>query len=199
MNRFDFLYELRQGLRDFSEEDIMEHIVFYREMIEDRMEDGISEKDALAEIGTPQEVVAQIIAETPLPTLIKTKLKKERILNTWQIVLIVLGSPIWLSLLIAVLSVIFSVIVTVFVVIISLYAVAVTLAACGIAGVFATIPMLIINNGLSAFASLGLGLFCAGGATLMFIGCNGIAKAIAGLVKKLILWIKSRFVTKEAL
>ncbi len=198
MNRFDFLYELRQGLKDFSEEEIMEHIVFYREMIEDRMEDGISEEDALAEIGTPQEVVAQILAETPLPTLIKTKLKKERSLKGWEIVLIILGSPIWLSLLIAAFAVLISVIAAVFAIIVALYTAPIALGASSVATLCLIIPMIISYNIPGSVACLGLSLFCAGASILMFFGINLISKLIIKLFKKIINTIKSRLIRKEA-
>ncbi len=197
MTKTEFLYELREGLSDFPEEDINEYIDFYSEMIDDRMEEGLSEEAAVADIGSVQEVIDKIISETPLPTLIKTKLKKEHTLKVWQIVLIALGSPIWCSLLIAVISVIFSVIASIFAVIISLYAAAASFVACGVGGVFATVPMFIVQNPLSAFAALGMGLFSIGCGILMFFGCNAITKLCAKLTKKFILWIKSLFIRKE--
>ena len=197
MTRFDFLYELRQGLKDFSEEEIMEHIVYYREMIEDRMEDGISEEDALKEIGTPEEVVARIYAETPLPTLIKTKLKKERYIKGWQIVLIILGSPIWLSLLIAVFAVFISLIAAAFAVIAALYTAPIALGASSIATLCLIIPMIISSNIPGAVACLGLSLFCTGASILTFLGINLITKLIIKLFKKIIKAIKSRFIRKE--
>ena len=197
MTRFDFLYELRQGLKDFSEEEIMEHIVYYREMIEDRIEDGMTEAEALKEIGTPEEVVARIYAETPLPKLVKTKLRQKPHLRTWEIVLLALGCPIWLSILISVIAVIISLFAVVFSVVISLYAIAVSFVACGVAGVLATVPMFIVQNPLSGFAALGLGLFFTGGAILMFLCCNSVSKLCAQLIRKFILWIKSLFVRKE--
>lgn len=197
MNKQEFLSALRKGLADFSEEEIKEYIDFYSEMIDDRTEEGLTEEEAVADIGPVQDVIDKIIIETPLPTLVKTKLNKEHKLKGWHIALIVIGSPIWLSLLVSLFSVVFSVAVAIFSVIIALYAVNLSLAACTIGGILATIPMIICQNPMSALASLGMGLFCAGGAILMFLGLSALTKAMGKLSKKFMLWIKSLFIKKE--
>ena len=47
MNKEEFLSELRTKLSGLPQEDIEERISFYSEMIDDRMEDGISEEEAV--------------------------------------------------------------------------------------------------------------------------------------------------------
>ena len=197
MTKTEFLYNLKEGLSAYPEEEIIGYIDYYSEIIDDRIEDGVTEEDAVAHVGTPDEIINRIIAETPLPKLVKTKLKREVPLKPLAIVLIVLGSPVWLSILISILAVFISLLAAVFSVIISLYAIAVSLAACGIAGIIATIPMFIVQTPLSAFAALGAGLFCAGAAILMFMGCNAAAKFSVKLIGRFSLWIKSLFVRKE--
>lgn len=197
MTKLEFLYELRKGLADFSEAEINEYIDFYSEMIDDRMEEGLSEEEAIADIGTPREVITRIISETPLPALLKSKFKKEHTLKAWEIVLIALGFPVWFSILIAVIAVIFSLIAAIFSVLISLYAAAVSFAACSIAGVTLSIAMFIMGHNLTAFAALGMGLFLAGSTILSFIGCNALTKLSAKLLKNFVLWIKSLFIRKE--
>ncbi len=67
-------------------------------MIEDRIEEGFTEEEAVSEIGTVNEVVSQIVSETPLSKLVKERSRPKRTLRVWEIILLLLGSPIWISL-----------------------------------------------------------------------------------------------------
>ena len=102
MNKQAFLEQLRKGLSGLPKKDIDERLTFYCEMIDDRMEDGIPEEAAVREIGNIEEIVPQIVADIPLGKIIKEKMMPKKTLNTWEVILFALGSPIWLSLLIAV-------------------------------------------------------------------------------------------------
>ena len=48
MNKQEFLDELRKGLCGLPSEDIEERINFYSEMIDDRMEEGLTEEESVA-------------------------------------------------------------------------------------------------------------------------------------------------------
>ena len=63
MNREEFLSEIQRRLRGLPQEDIDERIAFYKEIIEDRMEEGLTEEEAVKEIGTVNSVVNQIMNE----------------------------------------------------------------------------------------------------------------------------------------
>ena len=108
MNKQDFLLRLRAGISGLPQEDIEERAAFYNEMIDDRMEEGLSEEEAVAEIGPVDEIVQQIIADTPLTKIVKENVKPKRKLKTWEIVLLAVGSPIGVSRLIAAAAVVFS-------------------------------------------------------------------------------------------
>ncbi|MBO7336520.1 MAG: hypothetical protein J6U42_06240 [Lachnospiraceae bacterium] len=73
MTKKEFLNELGIGLRGLPASDISERQSFYSEMIDDRIEDGLSEEEAVAQIGPVDKIVSQILMETPLPTIIKEK------------------------------------------------------------------------------------------------------------------------------
>ena len=107
MNKYEFLEKLQEKLRDLPERDVGERINFYCEMIDDRMEEGLSEEEAIAAVGTVEEVAYQITEEIYLAAQPKPK-KARRKLRAWEIVLLILGSPLWLSLLIAGFAVMFS-------------------------------------------------------------------------------------------
>ena len=129
MNKEKFLNELRGKLHGLSQGDIDERIAFYNEMINDRMEDGLSEEEAIAEIGTVDSVFEQVMSEIPITALVKEKVKPKRKLKGWEIALLIIGSPVWFPILISVAAVLFSVYIVFWSVIISLFAADVALAA----------------------------------------------------------------------
>ena len=90
------------------QDDIEERLAFYSEMIEDQMEDGLSEEDAVLAVGSIDEIVTQVVADIPLTKIAKERIKTKRRLSVGEIILLALGSPIWLSLGIAVFAVILS-------------------------------------------------------------------------------------------
>ena len=73
MNKTEFVFALRERLSFLPREEAGERIDFYCEMIADRMEDGLTEQEAIAEIGSVDEIAAQIVAEIPLAKLAKKK------------------------------------------------------------------------------------------------------------------------------
>ena len=87
MNKQDFIKKLNDKLSDLPKKEVEEHINFYIEMIDDRIEDGMSEKEAIKDIGGIDEVYKQIIDQIPLKTIAKVKLRKkrQRRLNDWRI------------------------------------------------------------------------------------------------------------------
>lgn len=199
MSKQEFLAELRKGLSGLPQSDIEERLSFYSEMIDDRMEESLSETEAVEAIGPVSDVVAQILAETPLSKLVKEKVKPKRTMKVWEIVLLVLGSPIWLSLLIAVLAVILAVYIVIWSAVVSLWAIGASFAGCAVGGVVATPIMAFQGYGLTGVAMLGAGLFCAGLSVFMFFGCKASTKGVLILTKKIALGIKSWFVGKESM
>ena len=197
MNKQEFLAQLRKGLSGLPKNDIDERLTFYSDMIDDRMEDGIPEETAVCEIGTASDIVSQIIADIPLGKLVKEKIKPKKKLKAWEIILLVLGSPLWLPLLIAAFAVFLSLYVVFWSVIISLWAVFASLVACGFAGVVAGAVFAAGGNGLTGIAVIAAGIVCAGLSAFMFFGCKAATKGILKLTKKFAIWIKNCFIKKE--
>ena len=197
MNKSEFLSELQDRLAGLPGEDIARSVDYYSEMIDDRMEDGLSEEEAVRAIGPMDEVAAQILTETPLPKLVKARVKRKQSgLRAWEIILLILGSPVWLPLVIAALVIFLAVYLVVWSVILSLYAVDFSVAVSGIAG-FAGAFVLAFGGRLAkGVFLLGGGLSCMGLAVLMFFGFNFITKGVLFLSKKMLLGIKSCFIRK---
>ena len=197
MSKQEFLMQLRKGLSGLPKDDIDERLTFYSEMIDDRMEDGIPEENAVSEIGNVDEIISQIIADIPLGKLVKEKITTKKKMKAWEIVLLVLGSPIWLSLLIAAFAVILSLYVVLWSVIIVLWAAFASFVACGLAGIAAGAYFAIGGNVLTGIAMIGAGIVCAGLSVFMFFGCKAATKGIMNLTKKLAIRIKNCFIKKE--
>ena len=197
MTKLRFILSLQERLSCLPQDDLEERLSFYNEMIEDRMEEGLSEEEAVAAIGSVEEIAEQIVAEIPLAKLAKEKIRPKRRLKGWEIVLLVLGSPIWLSLGIAAFAVMLSLYISLWAVIISLWAVFASLAGCFIGGVLAGILSAIGGNVASGLAVLAAGVVCAGLAIFMFYGCKAATKGILMLTKKTAIGIKNRFIKKE--
>lgn len=198
MNKQEFLAQLEKGLSGLPQRDLEERLAFYSEMIDDRMEEGLSEEEAVSEIGNVDEIVSQIVADTPLTTLVKEKMTQKKSFRLWEILLLVFGSPIWLSLLIALCSVIFSLYTALWSVIISFWAVFVSLAACAIGITAAGTLIAIGGKGLTGAAMIAAAMICGGLSIFLYFGCKLATKGTLLLTKKVALWIKNRFIAKEA-
>ena len=123
MTKLKFLEELRAKLAGIPTEDAEQSIAYYAEMLDDCMEDGMSEQDAVASMGSLDEIAARIVSEVPIGRLVKEKIRPKRKMSTLEIVLLALGSPIWLSLLIAALAVLLTVAAVLFAGVVTLWAV----------------------------------------------------------------------------
>lgn len=197
MSKQEFLDELRKGLSSLPQNDLEERLTFYSEMIDDRMEEGLTEEEAISEIGTVNEVLSQIIEEIPLSKLVKEKVKPKRTLRVWEIVLLVLGSPIWCSFLIAAFTIIFAGYAVLWSIIVSLWAIEVSFVACSFGSAASAVIFIFQGNGLVGIAMFGAGIFCAGLSIFLFFGCKEVTKGILFLSKKIVLGVKSLILGKE--
>ncbi len=197
MTKHEFLTALEAHLAGFPREELAERLSFYSEMIDDHVEEGRPEEDAVSELGTPEAIAEQILKETPLITLAKKRMKPSRSLKAWEIVLLVLGSPLWLSLLIAAFAVALSLYAVLWSGIISLWAVfaaavgsAVGCTAGGILFSFtASLPV--------GLACVGAGIFASGLAIFLFFGCQAATRGILLFTRQLGIWTKRLFLKKE--
>ena len=78
MNKEEFLNALRSALAGLPQEDIEERLAFYSESIDDRVEDGLTEEEAVEAIGTVAEVRDQIMAERERIAEDRKKLEEAR-------------------------------------------------------------------------------------------------------------------------
>ena len=141
-------------------------------------------------------VVEQIMADTPLALLVKERVRPKRDLKAWEVLLLILGSPVWVPLIMAFVIIVLSVYVVIWSVVICFYALDLSLLA-GFIGCIVGIFMYIgAKNAAGVLFSIGAAFICAGLAILMFFACVWITKAVVRLTGKMLLGMKTRIVGK---
>lgn len=153
MNKKEFLRGLSDALRGMPRAERARSLEYYGEMIQDRMEEGMSEEAAVACLGSADEIARQILESGGMQE------KQGRRVPVWMIVLIVLGSPVWLTLLFAFLAVVLAAYIVAWSLIAALYAVLLGMAVCGPCGALGLVVE--IARGNFALAALLLGAGCA--------------------------------------
>lgn len=197
MNKQDFLTALENALQGLPQNDIEKSLEYYSEIIYDQMEDGQAEEDAVAALGNPDDIAEQILMDTTLPKLVKAKVKPTRTLHTWEIMLLILGSPIWASLLLAGIILLLALYITIWSVIVSLYAVTLSFAVGALTGIFQGCINLFAGTPANAAFYLGAAIACFGAAVLTFFAFNKITAALIRASRQFIQWIKSLFIRKQ--
>ena len=197
MTKIEFTLKLYDKLSGLPRNEIEERIAFYVEMIEDRMEEGYSEAEAVAAVGDIDDIESQITAEVPFTKIVKERIKPKRQLKTWEIVLLAAGSPVWLALGIAAFAVIISLYAALWSVIVSLWAVFASFIAGSIGGIASGAVFILSGNAVSGLMMISAGLVLAGLSIFMFYISKVATKGAGKLTKKMALWIKSLFIKKE--
>lgn len=192
MNKNEFLTELRKQLGGLPKDELENRLSFYEEAINDRIDDGKSEEEAVSDIGTVEEVVRDIAKDTPLVSLVKEKIKPKRSLRAWEIVLIILGFPLWLPLLIVALVLALVAYILIWVLVIVCYSVELALTVSSLACLVAFFAYL--ASGDMNLMCLGASIMCGGGAILLFFGCIGATKLTLKLSRKIAVGIKTLFI-----
>ena len=192
MNKQEFIANLRKRLAGLPEGEIDARAEFYSEMIDDRIEEGASEAEAVLAVGSLDDVVREILSQIPLGSLVKEKIKPKRGLRGWEILLLVLGAPLWISLLLGGFAVALALLACGFSVLVSLWVTGASLVACGVGGALAGVIMIIFGNGITGVGLFGAALVCAGLSVFAFYASMAATKGTFWLVKKSVLGVKCR-------
>ena len=229
MNKQQFLAAVRLNAVSVPPEELSALLDYYAEMIDEAIEEGCSEEEAVARLGNWEEIREQIQTfradappvSSPIPEPIGTteqisqtgqtepksdtddtasagiKKRKNISLPTWAVVLLILTSPVWgtvvLTLLIVLFAVVFSLVVIGAALVVSLFAVAIVLAVVGFVGIPAAF-VLLATSGIAPFLlTLGGGLVCVGLAVLGGLLLFPFVSVFVSFVKWLFSWIVGWF------
>jgi uncharacterized membrane protein len=194
MTKAEFLAQLQAALSRLPQSEIDHSLAFYAEMIDDRIEDGISEQDAVAQLGSVEQIAAQIISEAPFVPRTVAKAKSKPSNMTLIIILLIVLSPIWFPLGLSVFFTVLGLYISIWAVIIGLWAAVLALGIAGFACLGATIYLIITGHPLTAVLSAGAGLLCLGLGVFGFIGMLALTKLFCKFTVFISLKIKSLFV-----
>jgi len=170
MTKMEYLKKLKHALRRVKADERKKSLAYFSEVIDDRMEDGIPESDAVAELESVEAAAERIIAEAEAQGQLKKRL------SAWEVSLIVVGFPLWFPVLLTIGIVLLTLYLLVWIIIVTLFLVSAALvvaAPAGIVGLF----QLLDQNVASAFAVLATGLVGSGLGIALFIPVLYIAQA----------------------
>jgi uncharacterized membrane protein len=197
VNKQELTFTLAEKLNGLPWEEVERSMEYYDEMINEHMEEGMSEAEAIAALGSVDEIAAQILADIPLSRIVRAKIKPKRSLRAWEIILLILGFPLWFSLLIGGFSVVLSLFASFWAVVLSLYAFDLAFAASAVACLPLSILLFCSGEPLLGLFGLGATLIMGGLTIGWFFLCKYTTKGLWWLCKQTMLGIKSLFIRKE--
>ncbi len=197
MDKMEFLSRLETELSGLPREDAAERLAFYVEMIDDRVEDGLPEESAVAELGSVEDLAARIRADIPLSRLVRERVRSWRKRSVGEIVLLVLGAPLWIPLLIAVFAVLLSVYIAVWAVIVSVWAAELSIAVSAPAALVMGVWLLLRGDGQTGMVLISAGLVLAGLSIFLFFAFLAVTRGTLVFTKKIAQGIRSLFLRKE--
>ena len=200
MSRDAFIGELRHRMAGLPQQTVERTVDYYSELIADSVEDGLTEEEAVARLGSIEEIVASVVKDTPLTQIVQTRVQegKKKGISGWVILLLVLGAPVWLPVLIAVLAVLFALFIALWAVVIALWAVVAAVILTGLVALVAGVVELCRLHLPQGLVLLGGGLVCLGLCALLFLLMKLITVGTVKLCKWLWVGIKSLFVGKKS-
>lgn len=199
MNKEDFLLELRKRLGHISKKEKEKCIKYYDEIISDRVEDNMTEEQAVEALGDIDKIVENITKDLPLSSLVICKIgntiNKQKDLTT--LLLIILGFPLWFPLLVSFLSVILAIYISIIAVVIAFYAIAVGFSLGGIFSLIVGLLFLFKEPFYYTLCTLGISFTLIGLGFILFKPFTYLAKLILSSLKFLIRKIKLIFIRKK--
>lgn len=197
MTKIEFLDILNNKLSYFPETEVNDRISFYTEMIDDYMDDGLTESDAVEKLGNIDEIVESIAGDISLVKIAKKNFKPKRKLSVLEITLLIVGFPIWFSLLAAGFAVVISLYASLICVVISLWAVVLSCGVSSMAGIILFIIYLCTSNYALGFVVLGASFVLLGICGLLIFVSKYLTIFTIKLPKLFLRSIKKLFINKE--
>ena len=83
MKREEFIEALKLALKDLPDQEIQSSLAYFNEMIDDRIDEGMTEEEAIADMGRVDESATKLLAENQtLVNRVKDKFIPKRRLAT---------------------------------------------------------------------------------------------------------------------
>ena len=192
MSKAEFLTKLRESLSGLAPADINTSMEFYSEIIDDRMEEGLSEEEAVACLGSIDDIRDKVLEAVPITKIVKEKIKPGKPMSALAVILLIIGFPLWFPLVIAGSAVTFTIYLVFWILILCLIVVNFSALICGGALIVqAFVYASTIAGGMFLF---GIGLASFGAAILLFHAFRGLANLLIAGSKLFLLGLKKLFI-----
>lgn len=199
MNKATFIDELQHRLNDIPEPGRERAIEYYAEMIDDKIEEGMTEDEAVASTGDVDVIAGRIRNEYFNDYRSRgysqgneyngyysgTQARSGSGFKPWILIILIL-IPIFLPLIMVVLVLALVLIIMAGVLIAACYALTAASAFSGAYSVFAFMPNILSGNGAYGTMLLGMGLFLMGFSIFLFFASNKLTGFIFGGLFRLI-------------
>ena len=187
MNRNKFLKELNKLINTLPKEEKDDVINYYSEYFDDAGVDN--ENEVIKKLGTPKEVADKILEDYNNKSEKNLNNKSKNKIPTWLIIVIViLGIPIGIPIIIAILAIIFSILLSVFAFLLAFFISSMALFMSGIIIMIFSIVVM-FNHFPTALMLFGISLIFLGISVLIYLGVYILTKK---LIKYIIKLIKNR-------
>lgn len=179
MNKVEFLKELEFNLLKMNVSDKNKFITYYDEMISDYIENGMMEEEAVKKIGTPVSIAKELMEDYDS---VKLNLPStgSRAIN---IILTIIGFPLWGSVLLSVILLVFSIYVLFWCVPFCTGAGCIGLSASAIIGIIGS-PFVMSHSFSIGMLQLGAGIASIGISILLGIVTIDLTKKFIIITKK---------------
>jgi len=192
MNKREFIEQLDYHLDQLPKEERYKHTAYYSELIDDMVEDGMTEEEAVYKIGAPGKIAEQILQQTSFQTLVRSRVKPKKGWTVLSIILIIIGSPVWVPLGLALAGVLLGLAACVIAFVVAIFAAVIGIAAAGVACM-----VVCFGKGLlPTLVSIGAALALLGLCIIGFLACIYIAKGVFAGCRGFGRWVKSLFIRK---
>ncbi len=182
MTRKEFMSGLRQELAGLPQKEIDETLRYYSEMLLDRMEEGMTEEQAVAGMEPMHVIAARVKAEVRESTPPRPKA------TSFTKTLVVLGFPVWFPLLALVIGLMVVALILGWVLVLVMWALCLGLFSGGMAALIGQISGA-YQSGLPAVGQIGLGMAAMGLSVFLFYGAKAAvplaSRAAAGVVSRI--------------
>ncbi len=200
MTKMQFETSLRARLRGIPENEVNRYVEYYMEMINDRIDEGMGEDEAVAAVGHLDDIEARIRSERQQQFVNSAKPEGKKKLSSGAAAAIIIGcilfSPLIIGLLGIAIGLVFGVIgiaIGLFFAAVGIYIGALACVAAGFGIMFISIFSFSAGMPANGLFMLGGGFFLTGISILIVIALNRLAALIIRSIGRLFMRIDRRF------
>ncbi|MBS7007477.1 DUF1700 domain-containing protein [Anaerostipes sp.] len=199
MSKGEFLESLKRLLKSLGKSEREKSLSYYSEMIDDYMEDGYTEEDAVEQVGNPGLIAQEILEEQGD----KAGSRMSRGMKGLIGVLLILGFPLWGSLALAGICLLLAAVLLVLSAYIVIWCIPVCTGAFSAAGLVLSVvsmggaAVIVFQNPAAGVLQLGVGMALAGIFVLFGLLTWILAKIFTGVTIRFSRWLAGVVIRKR--